>query len=96
MNLIKQEKAKYRNFKNTFCQIDEDGKNRLHYEFLDRITKADKHKRHSPDKECIPTWEPFQSGATKLYNEYCHWYNFRKGRRRLPNELFFFRKGCKK
>ena len=40
-------------------------------------------------------WEPFQSWATEGYNEYCPCCSFRKGQRRLPNELQFFRKGCK-
>ena len=37
-NLIKHEKAKYQNFMNTVCH-----EYSLHYEFSDRITKADKH-----------------------------------------------------
>ena len=50
----------------------------------------------SSDEKCTPTWKPFQSWVTKGYNEYCHWSNFRKGRRGLPNKLWFLRKGCKK
>ena len=42
-NLIKHEKAKYRNFMNTVCHMDEDDEYSLHYKFSDRITKADKH-----------------------------------------------------
>ena len=80
---------------NTVCQMDEDDEYNLHYEFSDRIIKADKQRRSS-DEECTPTWKPFQSGATKGCNEYCHWCNFTKRQARLPNELHFFRKGCKK
>ena len=42
-NLTKHEKVKYWNFINTVCQMDEDDEYSLHYEFSDRITKADKH-----------------------------------------------------
>ena len=42
-NLIKHEKAKYRNFMNTVCQMDEDDEYSLHYEFSDRIAKVVKH-----------------------------------------------------
>ena len=42
-NLIKHAKAKYRNFMNTVCHMDEDDEYSLHYKFSDRITKADKH-----------------------------------------------------
>ena len=42
-SLTKYEKAKYWNFMNTVCQIDEDYEYSLQYEFSDRITKADKH-----------------------------------------------------
>ena len=42
-NLIKHEKAKYRNFMNTVCQMDENDEYSQHYEFSGRITKADKH-----------------------------------------------------
>ena len=42
-NLIKHEKAKYQNFMNTVCQMNEDDKYSLHYEFSDGITKADIH-----------------------------------------------------
>ena len=42
-NLIKHEKAKYRNFMNIICQMDEDDKYSLHYKFPDQIPKADKH-----------------------------------------------------
>ena len=35
--------AKYRNFMNTVCHLDEDNEYSLYYEFSDRITKADKH-----------------------------------------------------
>ena len=41
--LIKHEKAKYINFMNTVCHMDEDDKYSLHYEFSDRITKAGTH-----------------------------------------------------
>ena len=41
-NLIKAETAKYGNFMNTACQIDEYDKYSLYYEFSDRITKADR------------------------------------------------------
>ena len=42
-DLIKHEKAKYQNFMNTVCQMNEDDKYSLHYEFSDGITKADIH-----------------------------------------------------
>ena len=42
MELNKAETAKYGNFMNTTCQIDEDDKYSLYYEFSDRITKADR------------------------------------------------------
>ena len=71
----------------------------LHYEFSDQITKADKHgwqtRRRNPDEEFTLTRETFLSWTTKGYNEYNQWCNFRKGWRSLPNELHFFRKGCK-
>ena len=42
-NLIKHEKAKYRNFMNAVCQMGQDDEYKLHYEFSDRITTGDKH-----------------------------------------------------
>ena len=40
-NLIKHEKAKYRNFLYDVCQMDDDDEYSLHYEFSERITRND-------------------------------------------------------
>ena len=58
-NLIKHEKAKYQNFMNTVSCVDEDDKYSLHYEFSDRITKADKHSVAALMKSLLQRGNPF-------------------------------------
>ena len=58
-NLIKHEKPKYRNFMNIVCQMDEDDEYSLHYEFSDRITKADKHNVAALMKNVLQRGNPF-------------------------------------
>ena len=58
-NLIKHEKAKYRNFMNTVCQMDEDDEYSLHYEFSDWITKVDKHSVAALMKNVLQRGNPF-------------------------------------
>ena len=58
-NLIKHEKAKYWNFMNTVCYMDKDDEHNLHYEFSDRITKADKHRVAAPMKSLLQRGNPF-------------------------------------
>ena len=58
-NLIKHEKAKYQNFMNTDCQMDEDDEYSLHYEFPDRMTKADKHNVAALMKNVLQGGNPF-------------------------------------
>ena len=57
--LIKHEKAKYQNFMNTVCQMDENDEYSLHYEFSDRITKADKHSVAALMKNVLQRGNPF-------------------------------------
>ena len=71
--MIKQ-RAKYRNFINTVCHLDEDNEYSLHYEFSDWITKADKHSNAALMKNL--------EQPKGIISEYCQWYNFRKGRRK--------------
>ena len=58
-NLTKHEKAKYWNFMNTVCQMDEDDGYSLHYEISDRITKADKHSIAVLMKNVLQRGNPF-------------------------------------
>ena len=65
-NLIKHEKAKYQNFMNTVCQMDEDDEYNLHYEFSDRITKADKHSVAALMKNVHQHGNPFNLEQPKV------------------------------
>ena len=58
-NLIKHEKTKYRNFMKTVCYMDEDDEYSLHYEYSDRITKADKHSVAALMKSLLQRGNPF-------------------------------------
>ena len=58
-NLIKHDKAKYRNFMNTVCQMDEDHEHSLDYEYSDRITKADKFGIAALVKNVLQRGNPF-------------------------------------
>ena len=58
-NLIKHEKAKYRDFMSTVCQMDEHDEYSLHYEFSDWITKADKHSVAVLMKNLLKRGNPF-------------------------------------
>ena len=44
---------------NTVCQMDEDDEYSLHYEFSDRITKADKHNVATLMKNVLQCGNPF-------------------------------------
>ena len=44
---------------NTVCQMDEDDEYSLHYEFSDRITKADKHNVAALMKNVLQRGNPF-------------------------------------
>ena len=58
-NLIKHEKAKYQNFMDIVSCVDEDDKYSLHYEFSDRITKADNHSAAALMKSLLQRGKPF-------------------------------------
>ena len=58
-SLTKYEKAKYWNFMNTVCQIDEDYEYSLQYEFSDRIIKVDKHSVAVLIKNVLKRGNPF-------------------------------------
>ena len=64
-NLSKHEKAKYRNFINTICQMDEDDEYSLHYEFSDRIIKADKHNIAALMNNVLQRGSPFNLEQSK-------------------------------
>ena len=44
---------------NTVCHMDKDDEHNLHYEFSDRITKADKHRVAAPMKSLLQRGNPF-------------------------------------
>ena len=77
----------------TVSQMDEDDEYSLHYEFPDWITKADKHNVAALMKNVLQRGNLFNLEQPKGIMNIA---NFRIGRRRLPNELHFFRKGSKK
>ena len=58
-NFIKHETAKYRNFMNTTCRMDDDDEYSLYYQFSDWITKADKKRVAVLVKNVLQRRNPF-------------------------------------
>ena len=64
-NLIKHEKAKYRSFLYTTCQMDEDDQYNLHYEFSKPITESDQKSVASLMNNILQHENPFDTAELK-------------------------------
>ena len=58
-NLIKHEKGKFRNFLYNACQINDDDEYRVHHEFSENITAADKESVRAVMKNIAQRGNPF-------------------------------------
>ena len=64
-NLVKHERAKYRSFLYTTCQMDEDDEYSLHYEFSKPITESDQKSVASPMNNILLRGNPFDTEEPK-------------------------------